>query len=117
MAPEHERRILVQCLRERLPLPQKIQNAPELKLGLELYFGAFFDLNTCRPSGWSIAPIPWSVINDYAQTFELDEMQTEDLFFFVGHMDAAFINHHRAKTEKSAAAITPKPHGKRSSKL
>lgn len=114
MAPEHERRILVQCLRERLPLPQKIQNAPELKLGLELYFGAFFDLNTCRPIGWSIAPIPWSSINDYARTFEFDELQTEDLFFYISHMDIAFINFHRSKTEKP---VTPTTHGKRSTKL
>lgn len=82
-----------------MPLPKKIQNAPELRFGLELYFGAFFDLNTCRQIGMGIAPIPWFSIRDYALVYEFDEEQTDDLFFFIRKMDHAYIAHHDRKTK------------------
>lgn len=115
MVPEDEKRIIVQCMRERLPLPQKIQNAPALQHGLELYYGAFFDLSTCRQIGFGVSPIPWNVIEDYARTYEFDDEQTDDLFYFVRHMDHAFINHHSKKTEKPVGQSPPikTKHGKR----
>lgn len=108
MAPEDENRIIVQCMRERMPLPKKIQDAPELRLGLELYFGAFFDLNTCRQIGMGLAPIPWNCIKDYAQAYEFDESQTDDLFYFIRKMDHEYLKFHNRKTQPSLK----KPHGK-----
>jgi len=114
MVPEDERRIIVQCMRERLPLPQKIQHAPELHPGLELYYGAFFDLSTCRQVGFGVSPIPWNVIADYAQVYQFDDDQVDDLFHFVRHMDHTFINHQSKRTEKPVAEKKPLiNHGKR----
>lgn len=78
-------------MRERLPLPQKIQNAPQLILGLELYYSAFIDLNSTRSLGMVPGPIPWPVIKGYAETYEFSEEQTEDLFYFVRSMDKAYL--------------------------
>lgn len=83
-----------------MPLPARIQNAPELMLGLEFYYGAFLDLNTCRPTGWDILPIPWSAMSDYAQMMGLDAEERDDLFFFVTSLDSAFRSYHQAKAEK-----------------
>lgn len=88
-------------MRERMPLPKKIQNAPQLRLGLDLYYNAFWDLTSCRAVGWGLGPIPWVSIKDYGETFEFDEDQTESLFYFVRMMDNAFLDHHRTKETKN----------------
>ena len=68
-------------------------------MGLELYWDAFLDLSTCRPTGMGMGPIPWSAIRDYAVTFDFDVDQHEDLYHFIRVMDNAFIEHHRNKKE------------------
>lgn len=115
MAPDDERRIITECMRSRLPLPAKIQDAPELELGLELYFGAFFDLSTCRPnSGMGLSPIPWSAIEEYACVYEFDPEQREDLLYLVRAMDQAYIKHYAARSKVKTAT---KPLGKRDGKF
>lgn len=101
-----ERRIIKQCLRERSPYPDRIAGAPSLNLGLELYFDAFWDLSSCRGAGWSVMPIPWGVVRDYATTFELDEAQQEDLFYLIRVMDNAFLEHHDKGKKSSPSAAT-----------
>lgn len=100
LVPEDERKMLEQAMRYRTPIPDKIKNAPELHFGLELYWGAFFDLNTCRQVGMGIAPIPWTSILEYAMVHELDSEATDDLFYFVRTMDHAYIEHHSKQTKK-----------------
>jgi len=92
-----EQRIIKQCMRARKPFPKSIQNAPRLFMGLELYWDAFWDLSTCRPAGMGAGPIPWSVIRDYAVTFELDQDQEEELYHHIRVMDNAFLEHHAKK--------------------
>lgn len=82
---------------ERMPLPDKIQNAPSLWFGLELYYQAFWDLTTCRSTGWSVAPIPWSAIKEYCQVYTLDAEQTEALFYLVRQMDNAYMDYRARK--------------------
>lgn len=84
----------------RRPIPDRIRNAPVLRPGLELYLEAFYDLNTCRPPGWGIVPIPWSAAKDYASANEFSEVQTERLLKYAPVMDAAFIKHHESKQPK-----------------
>lgn len=98
MAPEQERKILEDCYRSKLPLPKKILEAPELRMGLELFMDAFFELNTCRQVGLGMAPIPWTSIKDYAEAYEFDADQTEDLFHHVRLMDHEFIRHHNKES-------------------
>jgi hypothetical protein len=84
--------IAERCLRERLPLPPRIENAPQLFDGLELYWWAYQDLSTCRPAGFGGAyPIPWTAIIDYARHYDFDEAQTEALVSHVRTMDEAFM--------------------------
>lgn len=95
-----EQRIIEHCMRERLPLPKRIQDAPELWLGLELFYGAFLDLNSCRSSGWSLSPIPWTSIMDYAKAFEIEGEQKDDLFYFIRFMDEKYLEHLDKKNKK-----------------
>jgi hypothetical protein len=87
-------------MREGRPLPKRIAEAPELCLGLELYYTAFWALSTCRALTMS-GPgyIPWQSMMDYARSLGLDEEQTDDLFHHVRSMDVAWVRwqHERAK--------------------
>lgn len=72
-------------------MPQKILDAPELHLGLELYWTAYEDLSSCRPSGFgTVLPISTTTALDYAGAMGLDGEQTEALVYLVRRMDEAF---------------------------
>lgn len=90
---QSERKIIEQCMRERLPLPDAIQNAPELLPGLDIYLTAFFDLNSSRQYGMTAGPIPWIVINEYCKVNELDPQQRDDMFYFIREMDNHYIKY------------------------
>lgn len=88
------------ALRERRNLPAAIRDAPDVPLGLEIYFQAFWELTTCRGGGMGLIPISWMTIIEYAQLHELDDEQTDDLLYFVRAMDKAYMEHHAAKLEQ-----------------
>lgn len=81
-------------MRQRLPLPQRIQNAPELTLGLDFYYTAFLDLTTCRTQGYGTeGPISWLTINQYLNERGIEEEeQREDLFYHIQRLDAAYLD-------------------------
>lgn len=87
-------------MREGTPLPQRIQNAPQLAFGMQMYFSAFMDLTSCRQIGMSLGPIPWTAVNDYALYLGLDEEQSEDLHLFVRALDNEYMSHHNKKSAK-----------------
>lgn len=75
-----------------MPLPPKIENAPELFVGLSLFFGAFIDLSTCRfKSDSGDGPIPWVAINTYCEHHCIEGEQREDLEYFIRRMDAEYL--------------------------
>lgn len=81
-----------------MPLPQSIQNAPELFIGLEIYYSAFLDLTSCRTGGYGTeGPIPWLAARQWAQVNELSEEQTEDLLFHIPRMDESYLKHKAKK--------------------
>ncbi len=76
----------------------KIENAPSLFMGLELFWEAYADLSTCRPVSFGgPLPIPWSAIRDYAEAHDFDEEQAETLELLVRRMDSEFLKWHEAK--------------------
>lgn len=88
-------------MREGLPLPEKIKNAPEVETGLDLYIQGFFDLNTSRTIGMEEGPIPWSAIDGYCNSLELEDDQREDMFFFIRKLDSAYLDYFRSKQPTS----------------
>jgi hypothetical protein len=72
-----------------------MRNKPRLKPGLSVFLNAFFELEHDRQ--WIVGdkaipqPIPWRVINDYAQAFNFAGDLHEELVFFVRHLDEAYI--------------------------
>jgi len=68
---------------------ESIEEEPELNEGLALYLSAYYDLDTERSHGLCLTPIPSSSIVQYAETYDFDEEQTENLVHYIKKMDAA----------------------------
>lgn len=100
-----EKLIIEQCARQRMPLPDRIANSPEVLFGLAVYYIAFMDLTTCRGTGYGTeGPISWLAINQYADAKEFEEEQREDLFYFMGKLDVVYLDY---KTRKLKEGTTP----------
>lgn len=84
-----------------MPIPKKIQNAPELLLGLQLFYMAFLDLSSSRLMGMEEGYIPWGAIQEYGCHLELSEDQMEDLHYHVFHLDQARASHSKRKGDKA----------------
>ncbi len=77
-------------MRSHQPVPKRIQNAPELSLGLELYFLGFMDLSNSRQIGFGSGPIPWGAIQEYCLYNDLDVEQVEDMHYHISHLDTVW---------------------------
>lgn len=86
-----------------MPLPKAIADAPELELGLDLFYLAFMDLTTCRSMGFGEGPIPWSAVRDYCDEMELEGDQREDMFNHIRMMDTTYLNHRASKKQPAAS--------------
>jgi hypothetical protein len=67
------------------------------------YMKAFHDLSTCRSSGMSMGPIPWTAMVTYADRYRLDYDVAEAFVDIMRSMDAAYLVHHSEQQEKKAA--------------
>lgn len=87
-----------QAMRNRLPIPEKIANAPELLPGLELYFEGFKALTSCRNAAYmSEGPIPWTAMRDYCTEYGFDGEQREYFYHLIAVMDLVYLKHKTAK--------------------
>lgn len=101
-----EGQLIRQSLNARLPLPDRIANAPQLFPGNERYYDAFCQLSTCRNQG----AIPWTAINDYANRMKFDDERYDDLLYFVREMDVVYLAH-QEKVTKAGTDGKPKGSG------
>lgn len=89
------------CARQGTDPPERIKNAPELEVGLSLYWLAFLDLTSCREQGYTEGPITWLTIAKYADYTGYTGDQKEDLFYLIQQMDSTYIDFQAAKLKKS----------------
>lgn len=94
-----EKKIIERCNAEKLPLPKAIQNAPSLRLGLELFMQGFNDLDSSRTIGMVEGPISWNAVQEYCMLNELDEDQTADMHYYIREMDSEFLKERKKKSE------------------
>lgn len=59
-------------------------------MGLELFYGAFLDLCSCR-TGFGDGPISWQSVQEYAIINEYAIEQIEDLHYFIAKMDEVYM--------------------------
>lgn len=60
---------------------------------------AFNALSSCRASGWSDGPIPWTAAKEYAVFYGIGPDDLSRMWDLLSRMDKAYINH-RAEAEK-----------------
>lgn len=101
-----EKSILLQCAREGLPLPERIQNAPELFMGNDIFFDAFWSLHVSRNIGMDIGPISWFDIRKYCLIHEYDEDLTESMHHIISGMDQAYLDWVREKRRQESKGKT-----------
>lgn len=75
-------------------LPEKMQSAPQLLPGLELFYEAFLDLSGSRvPAAAGPGSIPFSEISAWARHYDVTGETFELLVLFIRRLDAAYIGH------------------------
>lgn len=80
-------------MREGLPLPQRIENAPSILPGLELYYTGFMDLMSSRQVGMGYGPIWWETVQRYCDHAELGYEQTEAMHYHIKNLDTVYLKH------------------------
>lgn len=90
---------MAEALREGKHIPDEIAFAPEIMIGLEIYYIAFQELSDSRNIGRGLGPIPWKVVKEYCDYLELDEDQREAMHHHVSKMDGAFLEFNRKKSK------------------
>lgn len=84
-----------------MPLPSRIQNAPTLMDGLEIYQLAFNLLTTSRQlSQGCIGPIPYAAISNFCREEEITGELRDDVFYHVERLDNAYLKHTAKKDDK-----------------
>lgn len=94
---------------QKLPLPEAIANAPSLMVGLEFFYSAFLDLNTTRSDNYGgEGPISWLAVTAWANEYGVFGEQREDLHFFIGELDKAYLDYKVSKIKKANEATIEK---------
>lgn len=93
-----EKAAFKQAEREKTPLPDKIMNAPEVLLGLELYINGFNALTSCRSAAYgSEGPIPWTAMRDYCVEYNIRGEQREYFYDLLAQMDKTYLDYKSKK--------------------
>lgn len=84
--------IAKQCRQGNMPLPDSIEKAPSILMGLELYMWAYTELDSCRPytMGGPLC-IPWTAVRDYAKANRFSRRQSSRLEVLCRKMDKAYL--------------------------
>ena len=82
-------------------LPDWYLDCPVLLPGEEIYYEAFWILNTCRPSGFSIGYIPWTAIRQYVDELQLDAEVTRFITKVIMAFDVEYVKQENDKIERS----------------
>jgi hypothetical protein len=82
-------------------LPDRIANAPEVQLGLDLFWNGFANLTSCRGSAYnSEGPIPWVAMRDYCEDYDIRGEQRMDFYHLIAEMDKVFLDHKAKKIKQ-----------------
>lgn len=69
--------------------------------GLEYYIDAFQELNSCRPQGFGIAPIPFTAIHQYCTLYEIED--TDEFLYLIRRMDNTLLSLESDRKESTNA--------------
>jgi len=99
-----EQTIIESCIKRRIPLPEKIANAPRILKGLEGYYIAFWELSTDRAVGMGAGPIPWTAVDMYCKREGIVGEDYDYLLDMIRAMDKVFLAHQKEQADNRDAA-------------
>jgi hypothetical protein len=77
-----------------MPIPDALVDRPHLNPGNELYWTAFWRLDSYRPIvGNGVGKIPWGAIMDYCDRLDLDDRQRETMELVIDEMDKVLLKY------------------------
>lgn len=85
-------------------IPDEIVNRPELLPGLSLYYGAFIDLQSCRPQGFGAAAIPYTAIVMWMDEADVQGSQRKRGIYLLKTMDTVYLDWAEAKRKRDELA-------------
>jgi hypothetical protein len=87
-------------VRNKTAVPEKVANAPSLLPGLDFFYTAFLQLCTCRAIGFSVGPIPWTAVSEYARRHQLIDDDFETFAVVLKRLDSVYLDHQDKKRQK-----------------
>lgn len=87
-------------MRFGLPLPDRIQNAPELNMGLQLFYTGFLELTSTRPTGFGPGPISQLSVLEYCIVNGIDGEQRDDFIWMIARLDEKYLTWSRDRGDK-----------------
>lgn len=78
------------------PLPERIQNAPELCLGNLLFYQGFLELTSSRQIGKVLGPIPVLKMLEYCELVDIDGELRTDFIWIVTRLDQKYLEWSKA---------------------
>lgn len=91
------------CYINKEPVPKTITDAPELLPWLSPIWASFYELGTCRQSGFDEGLIPWTAIHHYAVVNGYgDPFEFERFLILIRAMDEAYIEFKQKKQKNKA---------------
>lgn len=78
-------------MRFGMPIPERIQNAPELEQTWQLYYQGFLDLNSTRDMGMAMGPISYMTMVEYCLMNEIYGEQQQDFIWIVARLDQRYL--------------------------
>lgn len=89
---------------------ERIQNAPELLPGLQLYVDAFNLLTRSRSIGQSgYGTIPYGEISQFCKDENIKGEDRSAMFFLIGEMDRFFVEFQAKRSKAAVEASKPQP--------
>lgn len=82
-------------------IPDQLLNEPMLHEGLDIYYSAFWELNTDRQVGMGLGPIPYSSIRNYCKDRGLGGDQSDNMMRLLRKMDSEFIKFQEKQAKKA----------------
>lgn len=67
--------------------------------GLEFFYDAFRELDSCRPIGFELGPIPFTAIVEYSRIYDVGDF--DEFLQIIRLVDAAYLRIQRSKVEKA----------------
>lgn len=97
-----EKRYVIEASEARgVDPPEFLRDVPLLLEHDQFYLDAFWQMSTCRQSGWSIGPIPWDAVVRFAEFVGLDTEMFPVFLSVTRALDSAFLEW--MKKRKSSA--------------